>query len=61
MAETTVPIPGPPGLPIVGNVGDIDPAFPLGSMNNMAETYGLSPLLREETAFAVIRYADYAL
>lgn len=47
MAETTVPIPGPPGLPIVGNVGDIDPNFPLGSMNNMAETYGPS----KKTAF----------
>ncbi|PSR82537.1 cytochrome P450 [Coniella lustricola] len=40
MAETTVPIPSPPGLPLVGNVGDIDPAFPLGSLVNMAETYG---------------------
>lgn len=42
MADTTVPIPGPPGLPLIGNVGDIDPAFPLGSLKNMADTYGSS-------------------
>ncbi|KAF3767140.1 hypothetical protein M406DRAFT_39325 [Cryphonectria parasitica EP155] len=40
MAETAVPIPSPPGLPLIGNVTDIDPNFPLGSLLNMAETYG---------------------
>lgn len=40
MAETTIPIPSPPGLPIIGNVGDIDPSFPMGSLLNMADKYG---------------------
>lgn len=40
MADTLVPIPMPPGVPIIGNVGDIDPAFPLGSLKNMADKYG---------------------
>lgn len=40
MAETTVPIPGPPGLPLIGNVNDIDPILPLISFMNMAEKYG---------------------
>lgn len=40
MSEGTIPIPSPPGLPFLGNVGDIDPNFPLGSMVNMAEKYG---------------------
>lgn len=44
MAETTVPIPCPPGVPILGNVGDIDSNFPLGSLKNMADTYGSSLL-----------------
>lgn len=42
MAETTIPIPNPPGLPLIGNVGDIDAAYPMGSMINMADKYGLS-------------------
>ncbi|KAK1775755.1 cytochrome P450 [Copromyces sp. CBS 386.78] len=36
----TVPIPGPPGLPLVGNAFDIDTEFPLGSMLNFANQYG---------------------
>ncbi|KUI57486.1 hypothetical protein VP1G_04797 [Cytospora mali] len=40
MAETTVPIPQPPQWPLLGNINDIDPVFPLGSMLNMAEKYG---------------------
>ncbi|KAJ4405951.1 hypothetical protein N0V82_010211 [Gnomoniopsis sp. IMI 355080] len=40
MAETTVPIPAPPGLPLLGNIKDINPEFPLGSLKNMADTYG---------------------
>ncbi|ORY56856.1 cytochrome P450 [Pseudomassariella vexata] len=39
MAEI-VPIPEPPGLPIIGNVGDIDKEFPLGSFMSLAEKYG---------------------
>ncbi|KAI3395136.1 hypothetical protein diail_1751 [Diaporthe ilicicola] len=40
MADNTVPIPQPPGLPLLGNINDINPEFPLGSMINMADKYG---------------------
>ncbi|POS72529.1 bifunctional P-450/NADPH-P450 reductase [Diaporthe helianthi] len=40
MADNTVPIPQPPGLPLLGNINDINPEFPLGSMLNMADKYG---------------------
>ncbi|EON61408.1 bifunctional P-450:NADPH-P450 reductase [Coniosporium apollinis CBS 100218] len=36
----TVPIPCPPGLPFLGNVADIDPEFPLGSLNHLSDIYG---------------------
>ncbi|OHW95197.1 cytochrome p450 [Colletotrichum incanum] len=39
MSET-VPIPEPPGLPFLGNVSDINPDFPLGSMVSLADQYG---------------------
>lgn len=38
--EETTPIPSPPGLPFLGNIGDIDPNYPLGSMIDMAGKYG---------------------
>lgn len=41
MADNTVPIPQPPGLPLLGNINDINPEFPLGSMINMADKYGV--------------------
>jgi len=34
------PIPGPPGLPIVGNVTDIDATNPVLSMCNLTLKYG---------------------
>ncbi|KAF2468655.1 cytochrome P450 [Lindgomyces ingoldianus] len=34
------PIPGPPGLPFVGNVSDIDPENPLQSLMNLSDIYG---------------------
>jgi len=34
------PIPGPPGLPIVGNIADIDASFPMQSMCNLTLQYG---------------------
>lgn len=41
MAESNeVPIPQPPGLPFFGNAGDFDAAYPLGTLINMADTYG---------------------
>ncbi|GKT40981.1 bifunctional cytochrome P450/NADPH--P450 reductase [Colletotrichum spaethianum] len=36
----TVPIPEPPGLPFLGNVSEINPDFPLGSMLSLADQYG---------------------
>lgn len=40
----TVPIPEPPGLPFLGNIGDINSEYPLGSLVHLAETYG--PIFR---------------
>jgi cytochrome P450/NADPH-cytochrome P450 reductase len=39
MANNIVPIPEPPGLPIIGFT-DIDTEFPLGSLVNLADKYG---------------------
>jgi cytochrome P450/NADPH-cytochrome P450 reductase len=39
MAEV-VPIPEPPGLPLLGNITNINSEFPLGSMNEIAESLG---------------------
>jgi hypothetical protein len=41
MADKTVPIPEPPGLPILGFV-DIDTEFPLRTFTNLADKYGKS-------------------
>ncbi|KAK1673514.1 cytochrome P450 [Colletotrichum godetiae] len=38
MSET-VPIPEPSGLPFLGNINEIDPEFPLGSMISLADQY----------------------
>jgi cytochrome P450/NADPH-cytochrome P450 reductase len=45
MADTkdtadTVPIPSPPGWPLVGNAFDIDFELPLRTFQNFAEQYG---------------------
>jgi len=39
-AEGIVPIPEPQGLPFLGNIGSIDPIFPLGSMLSLAQQFG---------------------
>lgn len=39
MAETT-PIPGPPGLPLIGNLKDIDLNNTVQSFMSLSETYG---------------------
>lgn len=36
----TEPIPEPPGLPFLGNIGDINTEYPLGSFLRLADTYG---------------------
>ncbi len=48
----TLPIPGPPGLPLVGNMNDYDPADSVGSLGRLAATYGLliSPLIGQSTS-----------
>ncbi|KAK2627065.1 hypothetical protein QTJ16_003031 [Diplocarpon rosae] len=38
----TEPIPGPPGLPLLGNISDLDPAHSIASLGHLAETYGKS-------------------
>jgi len=35
-----VPIPGPRGLPFVGNLTDIDPELPIASLWNLSKQYG---------------------
>ncbi|XMA17494.1 hypothetical protein WAI453_010285 [Rhynchosporium graminicola] len=37
---TTEGIPGPPGLPFLGNINDVDPATATASLCRLAETYG---------------------
>ncbi|WPG99486.1 Hypothetical protein R9X50_00230100 [Acrodontium crateriforme] len=36
----TVPIPQPPGYPLLGNLSDIDPELPIASLQNLAKQYG---------------------
>jgi hypothetical protein len=33
-------IPGPPGRPLVGNMGDIDAEHPMQSLCSLTDTYG---------------------
>lgn len=33
-------IPGPPGLPFLGNVNDVDPVNSVASLERLAEIYG---------------------
>lgn len=40
MERELEPIPGPPGLPLVGNIADIDATFPMQSMCNLTLQYG---------------------
>lgn len=35
-----VPIPEPEGLPILGNINNVDKEFPLGSMVSLADQFG---------------------
>jgi hypothetical protein len=38
-----IPIPGPPGIPLLGNINDVDPAEAVVSLGQLADTYGLNP------------------
>ena len=40
MSSDTATIPGPPGLPFVGNISDIDAENPIQSLCNLTDTYG---------------------
>lgn len=39
-ASKAIPIPGPRGVPIVGNVYDLEREVPLNSLELMADNYG---------------------
>lgn len=39
----STPIPGPPGIPLLGNINDVDPAEAIVSLGRLADTYGLNP------------------
>lgn len=43
----TTPIPGPPGLPLVGNSFDVDPQNLKASFDRLADIYGMCILLFE--------------
>jgi cytochrome P450/NADPH-cytochrome P450 reductase len=40
-AVKEVPIPGPRGVPILGNIYDIEPEVPANSFELLAENYGM--------------------
>lgn len=44
MSSDTATIPGPPGLPFIGNISDIDAENPIQSLCNLTDTYG-TPLV----------------
>ena len=41
----SLPIPQPPGYPLVGNIADVDPQNSVGSLMHLAEKYGEFSLL----------------
>lgn len=36
----STPIPGPPGIPLLGNLRDVDSELPIVSLGQLADTYG---------------------
>lgn len=44
-APKEIPIPGPRGVPILGNIYDIEPEVPLNSIDLLADNYGESMIL----------------
>lgn len=49
MASTKqVPIPGPKGVPFLGNVYDIESELPINSFEQMADSYGMDLDLHEQ-------------
>lgn len=53
------PIPGPIGMPLLGNIYDLDAETPLNSLERLADTYGALVLacvcdMRSYTSFCVL-------
>ena len=44
MSSKEIPIPGPKGVPLLGNVYDVDKDVPIHSLELMADNYGILPL-----------------
>jgi hypothetical protein len=40
----TIPIPGPPGLPLIGNIRDVDTQDLVLSIRKLADTHGNPPI-----------------
>jgi hypothetical protein len=51
-----VPIPGPKGVPFLGNVYDIEPELPLQSFERMADSYGMDRGPRDQGC--ILRMAE---
>lgn len=43
-ATKEVPIPGPKGVPFLGNIYDIEPEVPLNSLELLADNYGATQI-----------------
>lgn len=43
------PIPAPPGLPLLGNINDVDPEDSMASLMHLVELYGTSWLPFRQT------------
>lgn len=46
MTSTESPIPGPKGVPFLGNIYDVDREVPIHSLELLADNYGFWPHLR---------------
>ena len=58
----TETIPGPPGLPIIGNLADIDAETPLQSFERLTDIYGWSDFNSCRVAVAElvqVRYGNF--
>jgi len=55
----TIPIPGPPGLPIFGNVADVDASNPIASFSQLADIYGLYPT--HHASVSIIQHHELTL
>ena len=49
-ANMTTTVPSPPGLPILGNISDIDPQNSIASLCHLADIYGTGELVPPQLA-----------